>query len=258
MVVGALRARASCCSTAFVFWERHTDHPILDVHVLHQPAVHRRVDRGHARVLRDVRLAVLRQPVPAVRARLQRAASRASGLLPVAVVADGRGAAERQARRPVRHEDRGHARAAPRGRRAAGLLARHGRQRLRRWSRSVLVHHRRRHGPRHGARDGLDHGLAAAREGRRRLGDERHDPRDRRRARRRHHGQHRHRRRTPRASTSNPSSRRCRRRRRPPATRSRSSVGSAADRGEKLPGVARGRRHRPPRTLRSSTRLDRA
>ena len=45
--------------------------------------------------------------------------------------------------------------------------------------------HGDRHGPGDGARDRIDHGLAAAREGRRRLGDERHDPPGRRRARRR-------------------------------------------------------------------------
>ena len=65
--------------TTFVLWERQTDHPILDVIVLREPAVHRRVGRGDAGVLRDVRLAVLRQPVPAVRARLLRAEVRASG-----------------------------------------------------------------------------------------------------------------------------------------------------------------------------------
>ena len=40
-----------------------------------------------------------------------------------------------------------------------------------------------------GARDRVDHGLAAARQGRRRLGGQRHHPRGRRRARRRHHRQ---------------------------------------------------------------------
>ena len=63
--------------TAFVFWERHTDHPILDVTFFANPRFTRRVDRDHARVLRHVRLAVLRQPVPAVRARLLGARSRA-------------------------------------------------------------------------------------------------------------------------------------------------------------------------------------
>ena len=48
-----------------------------------------------------------------------------------------------------------------------------------------MVHHGDRHGARDGARDRVDHGLAAAREGRRRLGGERHDPPGRRRARRR-------------------------------------------------------------------------
>ena len=50
------------------------------------------------------------------------------------------------------------------------------------------------HGPGDGTGHRLDHGVAAAREGRRRLGDERHDTRDRRRARRRHPRQHHHRR----------------------------------------------------------------
>lgn len=38
--------------------------------LLLQPALHGGVDRGHARLLRDVRLDVLRQPVPAVRTRV--------------------------------------------------------------------------------------------------------------------------------------------------------------------------------------------
>ena len=44
-----------------------------------------------------------------------------------------------------------------------------------------------RHGPRHGPRHGVDHGLAAAGQGRRRLGHERHHPPDGRRPGRRRH-----------------------------------------------------------------------
>ena len=46
--------------------------------LLRQSTVHGRVDRGHLRVLRHVRVAVLRQPVPAVRARLLGARVRVS------------------------------------------------------------------------------------------------------------------------------------------------------------------------------------
>ena len=48
-------------------------------------------------------------------------------------------------------------------------------------------HHGARHGPHDGPRDRIDHGLVAARQGRHRFGDERHDPPSRRRVRCRDH-----------------------------------------------------------------------
>ena len=52
------------------------DHPMLDVRVLPQPALHRRERRDHAGVLRAVRLDLPPDPVPAVRARLLAARGR--------------------------------------------------------------------------------------------------------------------------------------------------------------------------------------
>ena len=97
---------------------------------------------------------------------------------------------ERAVRRAVRHQGRrrhrpahGHRRARVDGRRSSvdsplrpDIVWRHGA-------------HGHRHGPRHGPGHRVDHGLAAAGQGRRRLGGQRHHPPGRRRARRRHHRQ---------------------------------------------------------------------
>ena len=113
-----------------------------------------------------------------------------AALIPVAVGADHRRAAEREPRRAPRDEDRRDRGAAHRRRAGSSCCPRatttsgYGLIAL------VLVDHRHRHGHRDGAGDGLDHGFAAARQGRRRFGRERHDARDRRRARHRRARQH--------------------------------------------------------------------
>ena len=61
---------------AFVWWERTTDHPMLDVRFFKNPRFTRREPRHHADVLRDVRRDLPADPVPAVRARLLAARGR--------------------------------------------------------------------------------------------------------------------------------------------------------------------------------------
>ena len=46
---------ASACSSSSSWWEGRSDHPMLDVQVLQEPALHRREHGDHVRVLRDVR-----------------------------------------------------------------------------------------------------------------------------------------------------------------------------------------------------------
>ena len=61
---------------AFIAWERHTDHPMLDMTFFRNPRFTAANSSDHAHVLRPVRLAVPDDAVLAVRARLQPARSR--------------------------------------------------------------------------------------------------------------------------------------------------------------------------------------
>ena len=117
----------------------------------------------------------------------------------------------------------------------------------------VLVDHRRRHGAGDGAGHRLDHGLAAAGEGRHRLGHERHHPRDRRRPRCRDHGQHHGRRllvaRSPATPVLDAADRR-----RPRPRRVKESIGAASIVAAELPAELGRLDHRGGQRRRSSTR----
>src|SRR5581483_1562443 len=137
--------------------------------------------RDHRRVLRAVRRAVHPHAVPAVGARvLDHQGGR--GAAPPGGHDHGRGTAQQRVGQPVRQQ--GRRRHRPRDRRLRLRPVPHAAAR-----RQHAVGDRRvddprtRHGQRHGPGDRLDHGLAAAGEGRRRVRGQRHDPADGRRRR---------------------------------------------------------------------------
>ena len=72
LVLGCFAA-AAVLGVAFVAWERRVASPMLPLGVLPRPALHRRVRRRRARLLRDDGLGLRLHAVPPVRARLQRA-----------------------------------------------------------------------------------------------------------------------------------------------------------------------------------------
>ena len=108
--------------TAFVLWERHTDHPILDVTFFANPRF------TAASVAVTLVFFAMFGSLFFVSQYLQfvlgySALKSGAALLPVAGVADGRRAAQRQARRPLRHQGGRHAGLRARGRGPAAVLA---------------------------------------------------------------------------------------------------------------------------------------
>ena len=181
-VVGARPARWSSS-----WWESRIDHPMLDVHFFKNPRFTAASNGDHAHVLRDVRRRSSSHAVLPVRARLLAARDRASGscrgprsmmiVSPLSarlvervgtkvVVGDRADAASAVALVLLSRLDRRHVVLARRDRGGMMLMA-------------VGM------GAHDGAGDRVDHGLAAAGEGRRRLRGERHHPSGRWRARRR-------------------------------------------------------------------------
>ena len=160
--------------TGFVLWELHSRAPDARRALLQEPALQRGVARGDVRVLRDVRLAVLPQPVHAVRARLRRAARPGVALIPVAAVLM---IAAPSSSILTRHFGTKFVVAGGLAVVGAGLLV------LGQASTdsgyglvaTALVLLGSRHGHRHGTRHRLDHGEPAAGARRRRLRGQRHD-----------------------------------------------------------------------------------
>ena len=175
---------------AFITWEAHSDHPMLDVSFFKNP----RFSAASAAITLVFFsmfgalffMSQYLQFVLGYDALVVGCTTLARSVRPRHCRA-----AEFVARRTHRHEVRRHRRPRARCVRDVDLLARDDHFGL--WpGRARPVHPRCRHGIRDGARDRFDHGLAPAGEGRRWLGGERHNPRSRRRARRRdpreHHG----------------------------------------------------------------------
>ena len=113
----------------FVLWERHTDHPMLDVSFFANPRF------TAASVAVTLVFFAMFGSLFFVSQYLQfvlgySALESGRALLPVAAVADGRGAVERQARRAVRHQADRHARPRAGRRGAAGCSPVVGDQRL--------------------------------------------------------------------------------------------------------------------------------
>ena len=188
--LGRVRASPPCCWPRSSWWERRSDHPMLDVRRVHQHALHRRQPVGDVRVLRPVRVHLHGHPVLPVRAGLRHARGRRAHGAVRAVHRHRRAAVGAKLAAALRHEG-------DRGRRAWSSMAIGfvrspatigGRLALLAHRRVDVLHGRR---PRPGQRAGDrgDHGLAAAGQGRRRLGGQRHDPRARRHARRGHRRQ---------------------------------------------------------------------
>ncbi len=172
---------------AFVAWELHSDHPMLNVVVLLEPPLHRRQPGRHAHLLRPVRLAVPADPVPAVVLGYSALAAGVR-IIPFAVVMmalapQSAKLAERFGTKIVV---------------TVGLVTvATGLAVITQVEPSAgytpvffaFVDHGHRHGPHHGPGHRVDHGLAAPGQGRRRLGRQRHHPPGRRRPRRGHHRQ---------------------------------------------------------------------
>ena len=182
-----LRRSASSCWPAFVLWELHSDHPMLDVRFFEN----RRFTAANVAITMMFfamfgsmfLITQYLQTVLGFSALAGRAAHAADG-----VRHDGGGAAARP-----RLVERVGTKLVVGG----GLLlvaVRHGggvhrarRPTATRTCFAAMVDPVGRHGPGHGPGHRVDHGLAAAGQGRRRLGHERHHPPDGRRPRRRRH-----------------------------------------------------------------------
>ena len=180
---GARSSLASRCWPAFVPGERRIDHPVAGRQAVPRPAVLGRGRVGRPGLLRRHGHAVLPRLLPAAGARLLAAAGRPADDAVRGRAADLR-AAERGDGAPVRAE--GGLRGRPRaGRGRPGGLAIVGAHTPIWVAGVLLLHPGRRHGQRDAAGDRVDHVVAAAGEGRRRLGHQQHRPAGRRRARRR-------------------------------------------------------------------------
>ncbi len=154
---------------------------------VHQHALHRRVDLGDVRLLRPDGVRLPGDPVLPVRAGLQHARRRRSHR-PVRHLHRLDRPPVGKARRTLRHQADRHRRPGVDGRRVR-RLRRHRRQHVVLGDRGGDVLPRRRPRPDPGPGHRSDHGLVAARQGRRRLGGQRHRPRAREHARRRHRRQ---------------------------------------------------------------------
>ena len=184
LVLGAF-VLAAASLASFLIWEQRTAHPMLDLSVFKNPRFSAGQRHDHDRLLRTVRLTVPDDPVLAARARLQPARSRH----PAAALRcddDDRRPALGAIRRASRHQARRARRSHVGDDRAAAAVV--DRIPVPVPAGHLLLHaDGRRHGDDDGAGDGSRHGFAPSGQGRRRLGDQRHDPPGRRCPRRRHH-----------------------------------------------------------------------
>ena len=152
-------AIAAVLILVFILWERHTDHPMLDVRFFKDPRF------SAASIAITLVFFAMFGSLFFLTQYLQfvlgySALKAGAALIPVALVAHGRRAVEREPRAAPRHEVRRDDRAADRRGRLRRVVARDDRLRLR-LDRARADDHRHRHGYRDGAGDGFDHGLAA-------------------------------------------------------------------------------------------------